>query len=133
MFDQVLNALPAFAMYFAVAIGILVVFSTLYSLITPYNELKLICDGNTAAAVSLSGAMIGIALPVAVAVVASHNVFAMLAWGVVACTIQLLVFVASRLVMPNLVVDIPAGKLSLAIFLAALSIGVGIINAACIL
>lgn len=133
MFDPVLNALPAFGLYFAVAIGILAVFLTVYAFITPYNELHLICAGNTAAAASLSGTVVGIAMPVAVAIVASHNVYSMLAWGVVACVVQLLVFVVARLVMPSLAHDIPAGKVSVGIFLAALSVGVGIINAASIL
>ncbi|HRE18134.1 MAG TPA: DUF350 domain-containing protein [Rhodocyclaceae bacterium] len=133
MFDPVLNALPAFALYFVVAIAILTAFLAVYALITPYNEMTLICAGNTAAAASLSGTVIGIALPVAMAIVASHNVYAMLAWGLVACVVQLLVFVVARVAMPSLAHDIPAGKVSVGIFLAALSIGVGILNAASIL
>lgn len=133
MFDPVLNVLPAFALYFIVAMGILAVFLSVYALITPYNELALIRAGNTAAAASLSGTLIGIAMPVATAIVSSHNIYAMLAWGLVACVIQLLVFVVARLAMPTLVGCVPAGKVSVGIFLAALSIGVGIINAASIL
>jgi len=133
MFDPVLNVLPAFAMYFAVAIAILAVFLSVYALITPYNELTLIREGNTAAAASLSGTLIGIAMPVATAIVSSHNIYAMLAWGLVACVVQLLVFVVARVAMPTLVACVPAGKVSVGIFLAALSIGVGIINAASIL
>lgn len=133
MFDPVLSSLPAFATYFAVAIGLLAAFLGLYALITPYNELELIRAGNVAAATSLSGALLGIALPVAVAVAVSHNVFVMVGWGVVACAIQLIAFLAARLILPHLVADIPAGRQASAIFLAALSLGVGIINAACII
>ena len=132
MFDQVLNNLPAFAMYFATAFAILVAFLTLYALVTPYNELELIRQGNVAAATSLAGALVGIALPVAVAVVVSHNLYTMVGWGVVACIVQLLAFVATRLVLPHLCEDIPQGKAAAAIFLAAISTGVGIISAACI-
>lgn len=133
MFDPVLNALPAFALYFGVAMAILAVFLAVYSFLTPYNELALIRDGNIAAAISLSGTVVGIAMPVAVAIVASHNVYAMLAWGLLACIIQLLVFVVARVAMPTMVNCIPAGKVAVGIFLAALSVGVGIINAASIL
>ena len=133
MFDPVLSSLPAFATYFAVAIGLLAAFLGLYALITPYNELELIRAGNVAAATSLSGALLGIALPVAVAVAVSHNVFVMVGWGVVACAIQLIAFLAARLILPHLVADIPAGRQASAVFLAALSLGVGIINAACII
>lgn len=132
MFDQVINNLPAFATFFAAAFAILLVFVALYALITPYNELALIREGNVAGAVSLAGALIGIALPVAVAVAVSHNLYSMIGWGVVACAVQLLAFLASRIALPQLSLDIPQGKLAPAIFLAAISVGVGIISAACI-
>lgn len=133
MFEQVLNVLPNFAMYFGVAIVLIAVFLVLYAFITPYDELKLIRAGNTAAAISLSGTLLGIVLPIAFAVTSSHNIYAMLVWGGIACVIQLVVFLVARLVLPQLNQDIPANKVAPAIFLAALSIGVGIINSACIL
>ncbi len=132
MFDQVLNNLPGFATYFAAAFAILAVFLTVYALITPYNELTLIRQGNLAAAVSLAGALFGIALPVAVAVVVSHNLFTMIGWGTVACVIQLVVFGVARVVLPHLAEDIPQGKAAAGVFVASLSLGVGLINAACI-
>ncbi|HNP03705.1 MAG TPA: DUF350 domain-containing protein, partial [Rhodocyclaceae bacterium] len=92
MFDQVLNNLPGFAMYFAAAIAILAVFLTVYTFLTPYDELALIRQGNVAAAVSLSGTVLGIALPVATAIAVSHNLAIMAGWGVLACVIQLAVF-----------------------------------------
>lgn len=133
MFEPILNALPAFGLYFVTAIALLAAFLTVYILITPYDEMTLIRAGNVAASVSLGGALIGIALPVAIAVVASHNIYLMVGWGLIACVIQLLVFLVSRLALPQITQDIPADRLSAGIFLAALSIGVGIINAACIL
>lgn len=132
MVDTVINNLLAFLSFFTVAIAILTVFLTVYALITPYNELVLIRQGNVAAAVSLGGALLGIALPVAIAVAVSHNLLSMLGWGLLSCTIQLCVFLASRVILPQIAADIPQGKLASGIFLASLSIGVGIINAACI-
>ena len=57
MFDPVISSLPAFAGYFATALGLLAVFVVLYIFVTPYSELTLIREGNTAAAVSLGGAI----------------------------------------------------------------------------
>jgi len=131
--EQILNALLNFALYFGVAIVLIVAFLVLYALITPYDELKLVRAGNTAAAISLSGTLIGIVLPVAFAVVSSHNLVTMLLWGGVACVVQLAVFLVARLLMPQLNQDIPADRAATGIFLAALSLGVGIINSACIL
>jgi len=81
MFDPVINSLPAFASFFAAAVGLLAVFLALYIFITPYSELALIRAGNEAAAVSLGGAVIGFALPIAVSVAVSHNLYAMIGWG----------------------------------------------------
>ena len=133
MFDPVINSLPAFASFFATAIVLLGAFTLLYVLATPYNELALIREGNTAAATSLGGAIIGFSLPIAVSVAVSHNLYAMIGWGVVAGAVQLLTYVAARLALPRINQSIPQGKLASGIFLASLSLGVGILNAGCII
>lgn len=132
MFDPVISSLPAFAGYFATALALLAVFVVLYIFVTPYSELALIREGNTAAAVSLGGAVVGYALPIAVAVATSHNIMAMIGWGVVACVVQLLVYVIARLALPQINLAIPQGKIASGIFLASLSLGIGILNAGCI-
>jgi putative membrane protein len=132
MFDPVIASLPAFASYFLTGIALLTMFFGLYVLITPYDELKLIRAGNEAAAVCLGGAVIGFALPLAVSVAVSHNLYAMFGWGVVAGVVQLLVFVAARLALPQINENISQGRLASGIFLALLSIAVGILNAGCI-
>jgi putative membrane protein len=133
MFDPVINSLPAFASYFLTAVVLLGVFAVLYDLVTPYNELALIREGNTAAAITLGAAVIGFALPIAVSVAVSHNLYAMIGWAVVAGAVQLLVYVAARLALPRLNEAIPQGKIASGIFLASLSLGVGILNAGCII
>jgi putative membrane protein len=132
MFDPVISNLPAFASFFVTAIVLMLVFLAIYVWITPYNELALIRAGNEAAAISLGGAVIGFALPIAVSVAVSHNLYAMIGWGVVASVVQLLAFIAARLALPRINESIPQGKLASGIFLASLAIGVGILNAGCI-
>lgn len=133
MFDPVINSLPAFASFFATAIGLLLAFALLYDLVTPYSELTLIREGNTAAAITLGGAVIGFALPIAISVAVSHNLYAMVGWAVVAGVVQLLVYIAARLALPKINESIPQGKIASGIFLASLSIGIGILNAGCII
>lgn len=133
MFDPVLNSLPAFAGFFLTAVFLLGVFAVLYELITPYKELALIREGNAAAAITLGGAIVGFALPIAVSVAVSHNLYAMIGWAVVAGIVQLLVYVAARLALPRINEAIPQGKIASGIFLASLSLGVGILNAGCII
>lgn len=132
MFDPVISSLPAFAGYFATALALLAVFLLLYVFVTPYNELALIRSGNTAAALSLAGAMVGYALPIAVSVAVSHNIGAMIGWGVVACVVQLLAYIVARLALPQINQNIPQGKIASGVFLATLSLAIGILNAGCI-
>ena len=132
MFDPVINSLPVFAGYFATALALLAVFVVLYIFVTPYSEVALIRDGNTAAALSLGGAIVGYALPIAVAVATSHNIMSMVGWGVVACGVQLLVYIIARVALPQINLAIPQGKVASGIFLASLSLGIGILNAGCI-
>ncbi len=132
MFDPVINNLAAFASFFATAVILLLAFLAIYIRVTPYNELTLIREGNAAAAISLGGAVVGFALPIAVSVAVSHDLAVMIAWGLVASLVQLLTFLAARLALPRLNESIPQGKLASGVFLASLAIGVGILNAGCI-
>ncbi len=123
--------LPAFLAYFAVAIGLLALFLLVYLNVTPYHEVALIRDGNSAAAVSLSGALLGFAMPVANVIAHSDTLLDLASWGAIAGVVQILAYLVARLALPQLDQDIPAGKTAPAIFLAVLSLSVGLINAAC--
>lgn len=133
MFDPVLHQLPLFAGFLLTALALLGAFCLVYVAVTPYNELALIRAGNEAAAISLGGAVIGFALPIAVSVAVSHNLYAMLGWGLVAGLVQIAAFVAARLALPQLSRSIPEGRRASGLFLAALSLAVGILNAGCLI
>lgn len=122
--------LPAFITYFLIAVALLAAFLSIYVRLTPYREFALIRDGNTAAAISLSGTIIGLAIPLASAIEESGHLVDLALWGCVACAVQLGAYVVARLLFPHLAEDIPAGKAAPAIFLAALSVAVGLLNAA---
>jgi putative membrane protein len=98
--------------------------------ITPYREIALIRQGNSAAAASLSGALIGFVLPLAAAVEHSVNPYDLAIWATIALVVQLLVYLIARLLLPDISRDIPDGKVASGVFLGALSIGAGILNAA---
>ncbi len=120
-----------FLLYLAISGVLLSVFVAIYVRITPYREIALIRDNNMAAAFSLSGAIIGMVIPLANAVEYSVNPIDMAIWGFLALAIQLLVFVIARIALPTIVVDIPAGKTAPGFFLGAMSIAAGLLNAAC--
>jgi putative membrane protein len=99
-----------FLLYLAISSVLLAVFVTIYVRITPYREIALIRDNNMAAAFSLSGTVLGMVIPLANAVEYSVSPVDMAIWGFIALGIQLLVFVIARIALPNIAVDIPAGK-----------------------
>jgi putative membrane protein len=123
--------LPSFLFYFATALGLLLLFVLAYISITPYREIALIRQGNAAAAASLSGAVLGFVLPLASAIAHSVSLLDMAVWGLIALIIQLLVYLAARLLLPDLARTIPAGQIATGVFLGALSLATGILNAAC--
>jgi putative membrane protein len=126
-----LNTLPLFLLYFAVAIAISAAYLAIYSFVTPYAEWTLIRNGNNAAAIGLSGAIIGFVIPLASTISQSLSLTDMVVWGVVAMIVQLLVYLIARICKPHLNTDIEAGRTAPAVLLAALSVAVGILNAAC--
>jgi len=131
MLPKMLTLLPAFLSYFAVAMALIAVFLLIYVNVTPYDEMALIRQGNTAAAVSLSGALFGFAMPVANVIAHSDTLIDLAAWGAIAGVIQILTYLVVRFALPHMTEDIPAGKVAPAIFLAGLSLTVGLTNAAC--
>lgn len=131
MLNHFLTAVPSFFAYFGVAIALIAVFLLVYVNVTPYEEFTLIRTGNVAAAVSLSGALLGFVMPVANAIAHSESLGDLAAWGAVAGIVQILAYLVARFTCPQMNSDIPAGKLAPAIFLAMLSMSVGLISAAC--
>ncbi len=119
-----------FLIYFSVALLLLVAFTIIYVKVTPYNEIALIRAGNTAAAISLSGALLGFALPLASTVANAVNLSDLVLFALLATVVQLIVFVFARMLMPGLTVSIKGGDIAKATFLAAVSISVGMLNAA---
>ena len=120
-----------FLVYLAVSLAFLGLFVAIYIRITPYRELALIRDGNMAASFSLSGALLGFIVPLAATVRYSVSLVDMAIWAALALAVQLCAFVAVKLVIPTLAHDVVAGKSAQGFFLGAFSLGVGLLNAAC--
>jgi putative membrane protein len=112
------------------AVALVVVFLRIYTWVTPYREVGLIRQGNVAAALSLSGALLDFVIPLASAI--SHSVvwWDMVLWGGVALVIQLLSYFAVRAIFPNLPQEISQGKVAQGLVLGAISLAIGILNAA---
>jgi putative membrane protein len=120
-----------FLVYLAVSLAILAVFIVIYVRVTPYREIALIREGNMAASFSLSGALLGFIVPLASAVQNSVSLVDMAIWGLIAMVVQVAAFVVVKLLIPSITQDIAAGKGAQGFFLGSLSLGVGLLNAAC--
>ena len=121
---------PRFALYFLVSVALLILFLIIYLRATPHREIALIRSGNVAAALSLSGTMLGFAIPLAHAVAQSVSLLDMLLWGAIAMVVQLFVFLVVSRIIPEISRDIAGGKVAQGAFLGALSLATGILNAA---
>ena len=124
------SAIVAHLVYFGIAIVATVLFVAIYVTVTPHREFRLIRQGNTAAAISLGGAILGYTIPLAKAVSQSESMGDMLLWSGVALVAQLVAYGATRLILPTLSSDVNDGKVASGIFLAAMSVSVGLLNAA---
>ncbi|MGN5374917.1 DUF350 domain-containing protein [Sphingomonas hankookensis] len=123
------------AVHFIVAFGLaclfLTVFKWLYQVSTPYDERALIAANNPAAAVALGGAIIGFALPLASALSVTVSVVEFTAWALLAGVIQIVAaFIIRRVIVRDMAQRIEGGNIASAIYSAATSIGVGLLNAA---
>ena len=133
MFDW--EAFQEGALWFLLAFGAAAVFTILfkllYQMVTPYEEKRLIREGNVAAAISLGGALIGFAIALSKALSQATSPAEFAVWAALAALIQILAFVLVRAVLVrDLAARIERGEVSTAVYLAAISISAGLLNAA---
>ena len=126
-----LTGLPLFGAYFGLSLLLLAAFLLIYLRITPYHEIALIRAGNTAAATSLGGAIVGFVLPVASSIENSVSLVDMLLWAVISLVVQLVAFMIVHAVVPAISKNVQDGQLASGVFAGAVAIALGLLNAAC--
>ncbi|MEQ8813564.1 MAG: DUF350 domain-containing protein [Thalassobaculum sp.] len=127
-----LAGFPNLLLHLAVTLGLLAGAAALYTRITPHDEIGLIRHGNVAAAISYSGAVLGLAIPLAFCMAASVSVWDILIWGVVTLLLQLLALRVIEAVMQGMSHRIEAGEIGPAILLFSVKLSVAAINAAAV-
>lgn len=125
------QALLGFAVYILGAAAVMCLFAFLYTRITPHKEFVLIREGNATAAIALGGSMIGFALPINNLITHSISLVDFGIWAMIAMVVQLVVFGLTSVVLKGLSDRIKANEMSAGIFVAAISIVAGLLNAAC--
>jgi putative membrane protein len=127
---SVATGLPYLVIQLVATLLLLAIGVAIYSAVTPFNERRLIGEGNAAAGTVLGGATVALAIPLATILATTGSLLAIVIWGVVALVLQLLTFALVSLLLRNLRTQIEAGQVGPAIVLAASHIAVALINAA---
>ncbi len=129
---SLISGLPIFLLHLGVSLAVFLFALSAYLWLTPHKEMALIRDGNTAAAISLGGAAVGLAIPMAFCLSNSINVWDIVVWGVVTLFIQVVAFRLVDLVLHQLPKRIEHDEISAAVFLASMKIAVAMLNAAAV-
>ncbi|MBK1613205.1 hypothetical protein CKO44_06930 [Rubrivivax gelatinosus] len=104
-----------------------------YVQITPYPEFRLVEQGNVAAACSLSGAALGLALPLVSLALHAAGLADLAAWAAMALAYQLaLWWLLGRTVLRGLARAVPEGNVAVGLTLGAFSLGLGALNFGCL-
>jgi putative membrane protein len=129
MVIQSLAGLPAFLVYFCTAVIVVLLYLFVYTRITPHNEFELIRNNVPGAAIALGLSLLGFTLPVVSAMTHAANVIDCLIWSIIALVVQVIVYYAVRIPVPNISKRIADGELAPAIWLGLASLSAGALNA----
>ena len=121
---------PTTLLHAGVTLLILVLGAGVYILLTPHKEIRLIREGNVAAAVSLAGVMVGLSIPLAVSLNASTSMVEIGLWGAATIAVQLLAFRLVDLVLHGLPKRIADGEMAAAALLVGAKLATAVILAA---
>src|SRR3990167_1247436 len=119
---------PITLMHIGVTVLILVLAAGVYILLTPHKEITLIRAGNSAAALSLGGVLLGLSIPLATSLARSTSMLEIALWGAAAVALQLLVFRLVDMLLRGLPQRIQEGEVAA----AALLVGAKLATAAII-
>jgi putative membrane protein len=126
------SGFPLTLLHAGLTLLMLVFGAVIYALLTPYKEIQLIREGNSAAAISFGGVVIGLAAPLAVSLSASPSLLDILIWGVATTAVQLLVFRITDLFLAGLPARIQEGETAAAALLTAARLASALILAAAV-
>ena len=131
-FEALLSGLPFFISHFFLTLLLLFFGVVIYILLTPIKEISLIKSGNIAAAISFSGALLGIGIPLASSLSVSNSLVEIFVWGITAILIQLLCYKLTDTFLRDLEERINKGEFATAILLFSIKISGSLVNAAAI-
>lgn len=124
------SGFPVLVLHLAVTFALLGFGAVAYALLTPWKEVALIRQGNSAAAVAFGGVLLGLAIPLAVSLSVSTTVRDIVIWGVATLALQLSAFRVVDMILTGLPQRIQQGEIAAAILLVAGKLATALILAA---
>ena len=124
-----MNIVIDYALHLVAAGLLLFVFFLVYTWVVPFDELKLIRQGNVAAALTLGGALVGFSMTVASGLLHTDNLMSFTAWSAAAAGIQLLTYILVTHLLHMSKQQIEGNNIAFGILLASISISVGALSA----
>ncbi|HRH19905.1 MAG TPA: DUF350 domain-containing protein [Brevundimonas sp.] len=126
------SGFPILLAHVGTTIVMLMLGATLYAILTPWREITLIRNGNSAAAVAFGGVLAGLAIPLAASLSASNSTVEIIVWGLATVLVQLLAFRLTDMVLAGLPDRIREGEISAAVLLVSAKLSVALILAAAV-
>lgn len=126
-----LQGIPAFLAYFMIGYVLVLLFTLLYTWITPHHEWTLLKQNNRSAAIAFGMSIVGFTIPLASAAINAVGLLDYVLWGLVALIAQLVTFFTVRLYIPKLSERVSNDELATGVFLGCAALATGILNAAC--
>ena len=123
------QGLPVHAGQLAATLALLGIGMACYIALTPFNEWRLVQEGNVAAGIVVAGTLVALALPLAATLATSVLVLDIVLWGLVALVIQLATFFVAATLLRGLRAMIEAGNAAAALVLIGIQIAVALLNA----
>ncbi|MCF7769099.1 MAG: DUF350 domain-containing protein [Achromobacter pulmonis] len=121
-----------YLIYIVSALVMLGIFTAVYTAVTRYKEFELIRQGNIAAVLSYSGALVGFSFTLCSSI-AIHASFVMfLVWGLAAMAVQLVVYAVVSRAIQGLHEAIEENNIAMGGLIGSISLAAGVVNAACL-
>jgi len=123
------RGLPVLLLHFVVTLLLLALGVACYTAITPFNERHLVRGGNIAAGIVFGGTIVAFAIPLGATLATSSVLLDIVIWGIIALILQLAAFAIASLMFRDMRPMIEGGNVAAALTLAAIQIGIGLLNA----
>jgi len=127
--DGLGSGLPVLLLHFVATVLLFLGGVAAYVAVTPLRERQLLASGNQAAGIVLGGTVVALAIPLAATLVTSLSLLDIVIWGVIALVLQIATFGIAVLLIRDLRPMIEGGNVAAATTLAALQLGIALLNA----